>query len=51
MSHGKLHGPHDFHSLGHYLNLYAIANKLEIEGLQNQSEPSASLLRGHQQLT
>lgn len=37
MSHGNLHGPHDFHSLHHYLNLYMIARKLEIEGLQNQS--------------
>lgn len=38
MSHGKLHGPHDFHSLQHYLALYVLARKLEIEGLQNQSE-------------
>lgn len=36
-THGKLHGPHDFHSLQHYLSLYVLARKLEIEGLQNQS--------------
>lgn len=38
MSHGKLAGPHDFHSLAHYLSLYTVARKLEIEGLQNQGE-------------
>lgn len=43
MSHGKLHGPHDFHSLNHYLNLFVIARKLEIEGLQNQGRLSRVL--------
>lgn len=45
MSHGKLAGPHDFHSLQHYLALYVLARKLEIEGLQNQSESFARYLR------
>ena len=35
---GKLNGPHDFHSLAHYLGLYVLARKFEMEGLQNQSE-------------
>ncbi|KAF2485339.1 hypothetical protein BDY17DRAFT_293393 [Neohortaea acidophila] len=33
---GKLAGPHDFHSFGHYLGLYMLAQKFEIESLQNQ---------------
>ena len=32
----SLHGPQDFHSLHHYLGLYILARKLEIEQLQNQ---------------
>lgn len=32
----KLYGPHDFHSFAHYLSLYVLANKFEIEALQNQ---------------
>ena len=35
---GKLNGPHDFHSLAHYLSLYVLALKFEIEGLQNQGK-------------
>ena len=34
--HGHLNGPHDFHSLAHYLGLYVLAKKFEIEGLENQ---------------
>jgi hypothetical protein len=33
---GHLQGPHDFHSLAHYLSLYVLAKKFEIEGLENQ---------------
>jgi hypothetical protein len=32
----KLAGPHDFHSLQHYLSLYVLARKFEIEDLENQ---------------
>ncbi|KAK3054774.1 hypothetical protein LTR09_004503 [Extremus antarcticus] len=32
----QLHGPHDFHSLAHYLSLYVVACKFEIEELENQ---------------
>lgn len=35
-SDGKLYGPHDFHSLAHYLSLYVLAKKFRIEGLENQ---------------
>ena len=35
---GKLAGPHDFHSLQHYLGLYVLARKFEIEVLENQGE-------------
>ena len=35
-SDGKLYGPHDFHSLAHYLSLYVLAKKFQIEGLENQ---------------
>lgn len=31
-----VHGPHDFHSLNHYLCLYALARRFGIESLQNQ---------------
>lgn len=31
-----LRGPHDFHSLNHYLNIYALARRFGIESLQNQ---------------
>ena len=31
----SLHGPHDFHTLNHYLGLYVLARKFEIEQLQN----------------
>jgi hypothetical protein len=33
---GRLQGPHDFHSLAHYLSLYVLAKEFEIEGLENQ---------------
>lgn len=49
-SHGNLHGPHDFHSLAHYLSLYVMARKFEIEPLENQGEssyPSIALLGSH----
>jgi hypothetical protein len=36
MSGGKLHGPHDFHSFAHYLSLYVLAKKFQIETLENQ---------------
>jgi hypothetical protein len=36
-THGKLGGPHDFHSLAHYLSLYVLAKKFEVESLENQS--------------
>ena len=32
----RLHGPNDFHSLQHYLSLYVLARKFEIESLENQ---------------
>ena len=32
----KLNGPSDFHSLAHYLSLYVLARKFEVEGLENQ---------------
>jgi hypothetical protein len=32
----QLAGPHDFHSLQHYLSLYVLARKFEIEHLENQ---------------
>ncbi|SMR41642.1 unnamed protein product [Zymoseptoria tritici ST99CH_1A5] len=32
----QLAGPHDFHSLQHYLSLYVLARKFEIEQLENQ---------------
>lgn len=35
---GKLNGPHDFHILAHYLSLYVLALRFEIEGLQNQGK-------------
>lgn len=35
-SDGKLFGPHDFHSLAHYLSLYVLAKKFRIESLENQ---------------
>jgi hypothetical protein len=38
--HGRLRGPHDFHSLAHYLSLYVLAKKFEVEELENQSKPS-----------
>jgi hypothetical protein len=34
----KLSGPHDFHSLHHYIALYVLAHKFEIEVLQNEGE-------------
>lgn len=37
-SRGKLAGPHDFHSLQHYLGLYVLARKFDIEALQNQGK-------------
>jgi hypothetical protein len=39
-NHGHLQGPHDFHSLAHYLSLYVLSRKFEIEGLENQSKSS-----------
>ena len=35
-SNGHLQGPHDFHSLAHYLSLYVLARQFEMEGLENQ---------------
>lgn len=35
---GKLNGPSDFHSLAHYLSLYVLAKKFQIESLENQGE-------------
>lgn len=32
----KLPGPHDFHSLQHYLGLYVLAKKFQMEPLENQ---------------
>lgn len=32
-----LRGPTDFHTLHHYLGLYAIAHKFQLEGLKNQT--------------
>ena len=32
---GKLHGPHDFHSMQHYLCLYVLGARFEIEALRN----------------
>ena len=40
---GKLSGPHDFHSLAHYLGLYVLARKFEMEGLENQGMSSPFL--------
>lgn len=34
---GELHGPHDFHSMNHYLCLYVLAKKFKIERLGNTS--------------
>lgn len=34
---GELHGPHDFHSMHHYLGLYVLAGLFEIESLQNHA--------------
>lgn len=43
--HGHLNGPHDFHSLAHYLSLYVLAQKFESESLENQGMfPSCHLL-------
>lgn len=39
-SQGQLHGPHDFHSLAHYLSLYVVARKFEVEPLENQGTTS-----------
>lgn len=42
---GKLAGPHDFHSLQHYLGLYCLAKKFEMEVLENQGLMSFSWSR------
>lgn len=34
----KLQGPYDFHSLAHYLSLYVLAKKFEIETLENKGK-------------
>lgn len=44
-SDGRLAGPYDFHSLHHYLGLYVLARKFEVEALENQgSSITISLL-------
>ena len=43
MDHGHLNGPHDFHSLAHYLSLYVLARKFGIEDLENQGKPLSTL--------
>jgi hypothetical protein len=40
----KLAGPDDFHSLHHYLGLYVLARKFEIEVLQNDGQPLSCIL-------
>ena len=35
---GKLQGPHDFHSVQHYLCLYVIGQRWDVEALCNDSE-------------
>ncbi|GAB7341335.1 hypothetical protein MBLNU457_7601t1 [Dothideomycetes sp. NU457] len=32
---GELHGPHDFHSFQHYLALYVLSQRFEVEALSN----------------
>lgn len=32
---GELHGPHDFHSMNHYVCLYVLSKRFQIEKLQN----------------
>ena len=32
-----MHGPHDFHSMNHYLCLHVLARKFQIEKLQNRT--------------
>jgi hypothetical protein len=39
----KLPGPHDFHSLHHYVALYVSAHKFEVEVLQNEGEMSSAI--------
>lgn len=39
----KLVGPHDFHTLQHYLGLYVLAKKFQMEPLENQGQSSVSL--------
>lgn len=48
---GHLNGPHDFHSLAHYLGLYVLARKFEIESLENQGRSSPVPLLTRPQLT
>lgn len=40
---GKLNGPSDFHSLAHYLGLYVLAKKFQIESLENEGMLTRSL--------
>lgn len=35
---GKLNGPTDFHTLQHYLGLYVLAKKADMEPLQNKGK-------------
>jgi len=35
---GELHGPQDFHSFQHYLSLYVLAQRFEVEALSNNGE-------------
>lgn len=45
--HESLGGPHDFHSLQHYLDLYVLAKKNDNEELQNKGALSLLKLESH----
>ncbi|KAL9048982.1 MAG: hypothetical protein Q9162_007457 [Coniocarpon cinnabarinum] len=47
----SVHGPHDFHSLNHYLCLYALAQRFAIEKLQNQVMDSVRHYYHKEQMT
>ena len=40
-----IHGPTDFHSAQHYLELYVLARKFECEGLENHGKICLKLMR------
>ena len=46
-----LHGPHDFHSLNHYLCLYALGRRFGIESLQNQVMDAVRHYYSQEQMT